>query len=208
MFGKAFIFISLGFYLFLFSGEIYSQVISKKDKIPKDLIIKINLSTSSQFGIQYILTIDSEGKVFYEDYSNLLPKGPSVSSILNLNLPEEDLNKSKISKKATNKPKLKEKLSVKQLKKIINEIDKSGFYQMNEYYEGCYSHAKSKSISISVNGKNKKVTFVLGCSYDENHPLKDFLNLFDTINKELDSVEKIKIEKSATNKCQKKPVKI
>ena len=179
--------VALGLFLFgVLTLQISAQSILQKGKIPEDLVITLSLSGTIEFAAHYDYKIDSAGKVFYEERSNLPPL-TKFADLLG--------NKSK-------KPKLKDKFSKKQIKQIILEFEKSGFFEMNEYYEGdpalieatCVNHAETKSLSISANGKTKKVGFFLGCSYGEKSPLKSFLSLFDKISGMLQGVKVISMK--------------
>lgn len=176
-------------------SQISAQSVLKNGTIPKDLVITLSLSSSSQFAYIYDYKITSDGRVFFEDHSRLLPS-LNFSNLTLLNINGKKLKKPKI-------PKLKDRISQKQIKRIILEFEKSGFFEMNEYYQGdltlkegvCVNHANIKGLSISANGKTKNVAFFLGCSYGENSPLKSFLNLYDKIDKELSGVKKTKLMK-------------
>ncbi|MEP6901516.1 MAG: hypothetical protein ABJA66_07180 [Actinomycetota bacterium] len=173
----------------------------KDNKIPRDLIIKLTFSSTIQFSSEYDLKITSDGKVYLTDRSHNLPSGTSFYNLLGLSA-----GKNKIKKTET--PKLKDKLSKKQIKQIIGEFERSGFFEMNDYYQGdptltemsCINHANTKGLSISANGKTKNVAFFLGCSYSEKSPLKDFLSLYDKIDKVLSGVKKISPEVQQTIK--------
>ncbi len=170
-------------------SQITAQSVLKGDKIPEDLVIKLTLSSTIEYSSQYELKITPDGKVYLRDYSRNLPSGKNFPGLLNIE-----------KNKKTKTPKLKDKLSKKQIRQIISEFEKSGFFEMNEFYHGdpalkegsCVNHAYTKALSISANGKTKSVAFFLGCSYGENSPLKSFLNLYDKIDKELRGVKRIK----------------
>ncbi len=172
--------------------QISAQSLPIKGKIPNDLIIKLSLSSTIEYSSEYDLKITSDGKIYLTDRSHNLPSGTSFSTLLGLTS-----GKNKKSKP----PKLKDKLSKKQIKQILNEFEKSGFFEMNESYYGdltlkegsCVNHAYTKGLSISMNGKTKSVAFFLGCSYGENSPLKSFLNLYDKIDKAISGVKKIEL---------------
>ena len=176
------------FGLSMFS-QLTAQSAIRNGKIPKDLIIMLDLSGTVQYANYYNYRITSDGKVFYKERLNGLPSQKSFSDLLRLK-----------GSKSPKKPKLKEKLSKKQITQIINEFKKTGFYELEDYYHGdktlengtCVNHAMEKGLSISINGKTKKVAFFLGCSYGENSPLKRFLILYEKIEKELSGVKKIK----------------
>ena len=181
------------FSIFLFlavASPMIAQTILKDGKIPKDLVITLSLEGTTQFSTHYTYKITTDGKVFYEEQSNLPPQ-ESFADLLNVN------DKSR----KVRKPKLKNKLSKEQIKSIILEFEKAGFFEMNESYYGdptlkevsCVNHAEKKGLSITANGKTKSVAFFLGCSYGENSPLKSFLNLYDKIGKELSNVKKKKL---------------
>ena len=174
--------------------QMSAQSILTDSKIPKDLIIKLTLSSTIQFSSEYDLKIVADGTVYLEDRSHNLPLGPNLSTLLIINSGKNKTERPKV-------PKLKDKLSEKQIRQIISEFKKSGFFEMNESYYGdptlkegtCVNHAYTKVLSISANGKTKSVAFFLGCSYGENLPLKSFLKLYDKIDKELSGVKKIKL---------------
>lgn len=176
--------------------QMSAQSVLKVNKIPKDLVIKLTLSSAIQFSSEYDLKVTADGTVYLKDRSHNLPKGSDFSSLLIKNSGKNKTGKPKA-------PKLKAKLSKKQIKQIIGEFKKSGFFRMNEFYYGdptlkegtCVNHAYTKALSISTNGETKSVAFFLGCSYGENSPLKSFLKLCDKIDKELSGVRKIKLTK-------------
>lgn len=165
-----------------------AQSLLKDGKIPRDLAITLSLGGTIQFSVHYDLRIDADGKVYLEHYREGLPAGRSFSELLKTTtfiLPEA--------------PKLKEKLSKKQIKAIIGEFETSGFFAMNEYYQGnsetaetnvCINHAEEKGISITANGRKKKVAFFLGCSYLENSPLNKFLVLYNFVENQMRGVRK------------------
>ena len=175
-------------------SQIAAQSVLKDNKIPEDLIIKLSLSSTIQFSSEYDLKITSDGKVYLDDRSHNLPSATNFSALLKLNSGKN---------KNLKMPRLKDKLSKEQIKRIITEFKKSGFFEMNESYYGdptlkegtCVNHANTKGLSILANGKTKSVAFFLGCSYGENSPLKSFLNLYEKIDKELSGVKKIKLTK-------------
>ncbi len=176
-------------------SQMLAQSILKDNKIPEDLIIKLTLSSTIQFSSEYDLKITSDGKVYLDERSHNLP-GTNFSALLRLNSGKNKTKQLKV-------PKLKDKLSKRQIKKIVSEFEKSGFFEMNESYYGdptlkegtCVNHAYTKGLSILANGKTKNVAFFLGCSYGENSPLKSFLNLYAKIDEELSGVKKIKLMK-------------
>ncbi len=166
-----------------------AQTATKNGRIPKDLVITLDLGGTTQYANYYSYKIVSDGKVFYKERSNALPAQKPFSELLRLK-----------GQKNPKKPELREKLSKRQIAQIINEFEKSGFYEMEDYYYGdktlengtCVNHALEKGLSVSINGKTKKVAFFLGCSYGEDSPLKSFLILYDKIEKELSGVRKVK----------------
>lgn len=175
-----------------------AQTSPENGKIPKDLTITLTLGSEAQFAIRYRFKIIASGKVFYEDFSTTLPKGRSFKSILNLSQSGKTSSNSKSAKKKLKPPKLKKRLSKKQIKKIIAEIKNSGFYEMADSYfvdppmknGSCWNHGKLKVISITANGKTITVGFYLSCPYEKNSPLSKFLALFDKINEEIKGVKK------------------
>lgn len=174
--------------------QVSAQSLLIKGKIPNDLIIKLSLSSTMEYSSEYDLKITADGKVYLTDRSHNLPSGTNFSTLLGLTSGKN--KKSKL-------PKLKDKLSKKQIKQILYEFEKSDFFLMNELYYGdptlkeasCVNHAYTKGLSISTNGKTKNVAFFLGCSYGENSPLKSFLNLYDKIDKAISGVKKITLMK-------------
>jgi hypothetical protein len=175
----------------IFGLQMSAQSILKHDKIPKNLVITLSLGGTVQFADYFTYKITSDGKVVYIEQRNGLPTTNNYVYLLK-------------DHKRVKSPKIKENLSKKQLKSIIKEFEVSGFFEMNEYYQGytnssseeltCVNHAMSKSVSISINGKSKSVGFFLGCGYSEDSPLKRFLNLYDKVSKELETVKKQKVE--------------
>jgi hypothetical protein len=184
------------FLLGFFALQVSAQSFLKNGEIPKDLVIELKLSSTIEFFTHYDMTITADGKVYLEVRSNL-PQPTNFSRLLGI-----APGKNKPEKLKT--PKLEDRLSKKQIRKIIGEFEKSGFFAMNEYYEGdpnpatdgtCVNHAEIKGLSISANGRTKRVAFFLGCTYAENSPLKSFLALYDKISKELSGVKKIDSKK-------------
>jgi hypothetical protein len=182
----------------VFVSQMSAQSVLRDSRISKDLVIKLSFSNTVQFSAEYDLKITSDGKVYLADRSHQLP----LQTFFNMMLLETNGNKPKKPKI----PKLKDMLSQKQLKQMILEFEKSGFFKMNESYYGdtnlqeniCTNHADTKGLSISANGKTKNVAFFLGCSYGENSPLKSFLSLYDKISKELSGVKKINLKNQQT----------
>lgn len=169
--------------------QVSAQLIIKNNKIPKDLVIKLTLSSTIQFSSEYDLKITSDGKVYIEDRSHNLPSGTNFSTLLGLNLPSNKTKKPKV-------PKLKDKLSKKQLKQILAEFEKSGFWKIteNDQCQTTINHYTTKGISIMLNGKTKKINEInLNCSSNQNSSLKKFLSLYNKIEKELSGVKKIKL---------------
>lgn len=177
----------------VFALQTSAQSFFKDKQVPKDLVVTLVLSSTIQFSNAYELKITNDGKVFYEDRSTLLPH-LNFFNVFGLKTVEGKTLETKSEKKN----KLKKKLSKKQIKRILGEFEKSGFFEMNKYYEGdptlaqgtCVNHANTKSITITANGETKQVAFFLGCSYGENSPLKSFLSLFDKISGELKDIQK------------------
>lgn len=175
---------------FALISQASAQSVLKDGKIPGDLVIKLSFSSSIQSSAEYDLKITADGKVYLDDRSHMLPS----QTFFNPMLLETNGKKPKRLKV----PNLKDKFSQKQLKQMILEFEKSGFFEMNESYEGdinlqeniCINHANTKGLSILANGKTKKIAFFLGCSYGEKSPLKSFLNLYDKISEELKKVKK------------------
>ncbi|HEV8160000.1 MAG TPA: hypothetical protein VGP58_13275 [Pyrinomonadaceae bacterium] len=182
------------FFLFAFVSQMSAQSVLKDGKIPRDLVITLSFSSTIQFSAEYDLKITADGKVYLNDRSHLLPSQTFFNLML-LEMNGKKLKKSKI-------PKLKDRISQKQIKQIILEFEKSGFFEMNEFYYGdpilnenvCTNHADIKSLSILANGKTKNVAFFLGCSYSEKSPLEGFSSLYDKISKELSSVKKMNLK--------------
>lgn len=166
---------------FALISQASAQSVLKDGKIPGDLVIKLSFSSSIQSSAEYDLKITADGKVYLDDRSHMLPSQTFFNPPKRLKVPN-----------------LKDKFSQKQLKQMILEFEKSGFFEMNESYEGdinlqeniCINHANTKGLSILANGKTKKIAFFLGCSYGEKSPLKSFLNLYDKISEELKKVKK------------------
>lgn len=178
------------FFLFALGSQVAAQSIFKNGDIPNDLVITLNLSSTSQFASEYDYKITSDGRVFFEDRSHNLPAYPSFGALL--------------KKNKLKKPTLKDKLSKRQLRDIVREFENSGFFEMNEYYRGdpnlteatCINHADIKGLSVSANGKIKKVVFFLGCGYGEKSPFHRFLNLYNKVDAVLKGVKAEKPEKS------------
>ena len=189
-------------FLSAFVSQMPAQSILKDGKIPKDLVIKLSLSSTIQFAAEYDVKITADGKVYLDDRSRLLPT-QNFSDLTFLGI-----NGKKVKKPES--PKLKDTLTKNQIQHIILEFEKSGFFEMNKYYEGdpnlkegvCVNHANIKGLSISANGKTKSVAFFLGCSYGAQSPLKSFLTLYDKISKELRGVKKINLKNQETIKTK------
>lgn len=166
----------------MFVFQVSAQSFLKDGKIPDDLVITISLTATVQFGGYQKYKITSDGKVSFEEFSNLPRINHDISSFLVM-----------VGQKTPKIPKIKEKLSRKQLKKIITEFEKSAFYEITEEQqcEPSYNHYTTKGISITLNGKTKAIEEVkLVCNDDKNPRLKSFVNLYDLISKELRYVKK------------------
>lgn len=178
-----------------FALRVSAQSSLKEDEIPKDLVIKLSFSSTARYSPEYDVIITADGKVYLEYRSEGLPLARNFS----------DLSKNKSKK--VEAPRLEDRLSKKQIKEIIGEFEKSGFFGMNESYYGdpnlelqtCVNHSDTKALSVSANGKTKKVAFYLGCNYGEESPLKSFLALYDKIDKKLSGVKKIDLKKQRIN---------
>jgi hypothetical protein len=116
------------FFLFAFVSQMSAQSVLKDGKIPRDLVITLSFSSTIQFSAEYDLKITADGKVYLNDRSHLLPSQTFFNLML-LEMNGKKLKKSKI-------PKLKDRISQKQIKQIILEFEKSGFFEMNEFYYG------------------------------------------------------------------------
>ena len=192
------------FFAFSLVSPVAAQPVLRRGKIPKDLIITLGFSSTVRFSDEYDLKITARGKVYLDDRSHRLPVQR------NFNPFSLATNGNKPRKIKT--PKLKNKLSQSALKRLILDIEKAGFFEMKESYYGdpnlrvntCWNHADTKSLSVSANGKTKKVAFFLGCSYGEASPLKSFLRLYERIDAELSRVKKINFEESADEKPESK----
>lgn len=176
---------------FALTPQVSAQSMLENGKIPKDLVIKLGFSSTVQFSAEYDFKITADGKVYLENRSHNLPASPSLIALLN-------------SKNEFKIPKLKNRLTKIQLRKIIREFEKSGFFEMNEYYQGdltlkesrCVTHAAIKELSITANGITKRVAFFLGCGYGEDSPLQSFLNLYNKVDSGLKGIKTEKLENS------------
>lgn len=177
-----------------FASQILGQSILKDGKIPDDLVITIGLTANMQFGGYHRYKITSDGKVFYEELDRSLPKSRSLIELLSLQAGKERNKPSKPPKP----PKLKDRLSKKQLNKIIAEIEKSAFLELTaeQQCEPNYNHYTTRGISITVNGETKGIEEIkLRCDNNENPRLKNFAILYDFISKEISGVKKNKLTK-------------
>ncbi|MEK7723784.1 MAG: hypothetical protein AAB336_05510 [Acidobacteriota bacterium] len=171
------------------ASQVSAQALLKDRKIPDDLVITIGLTANMQFGGYNRYKITSDGKVFYEEYSNLPPLNRNALELVGIG--QKNIKKPKT-------PKLKDKLSKKQLKKIIAEIEKSNVLAINEneQCETIANHYTTRGISITVNGETKGIEEIeLRCDNNESQRRKDFANLYDFISKELSGVKKTKLTK-------------
>ena len=185
---------------FFFILPISAQSLLKNGEIPKDLVITLSLSGTIQFAAHYDLKITSDGRIYLENMSGGLPINERPLTEL-LDLPN-------IKKpKATKKPKLRDKLSKTQLRRIIAEIENSGFSEISRYYESVgesnmndcsINHVERKGLSITVNGRTAKA-FFFKCYTDENSPVKRLFDLYDKIERELSGVKRIDNSSNATS---------
>jgi hypothetical protein len=147
---------------FLTFSEIKAQQLLKNDKIPEDLVIKYWKGSgigSNEF------TVKSNGRVFYK--STNLRINHNNAALLGL-----------LDKKSKNKkPKLKDKLSKKQLKELVYEFEKIEFLrfpnrQLN-YLDGCTNNfsinpSTTTAITLEINKKSMTVSAEVYCSGTDN----------------------------------------
>lgn len=179
-------------FLTALASQISAQSILKDGKIPDDLVITIGLIANMQFGGYQTYKITSDGKVFYDEFSNLPPVSPNVFDLIAMG--QKNVKKPKLPKP----PKLKDKFSRNQLQRIIFAVEKSGFWEIadKDQCEPNYNHYTTKGISITLYGKTRAIEEIkLRCGNDENLRLKNFVNLYDLISKELSGVKKTKLTK-------------
>lgn len=200
--------------IFFFCSSTIAQNILTDGKLPTDLKITIHHTGTVQFATYYRYTISPEGSVTIEYTRRGLPPARDFSTLLAVKAPKpaKTAKSGKNSKKlkaetaiqtqkpvdttATQVPPKKDKLSTGQLIKLSQTIESSGFFDMNDNYQGnpdletatCVNHAAAQAISVTANGKTKNVYFFLGCGYGEFEPLKKFLALFQQIETAISSV--------------------
>jgi hypothetical protein len=168
-----------------------SQTLLQNNKLPKDLQISLDVTGTVQFANYYRYSIEANGAVSMEYTSRGLPVTKGFNYLL---IPLGEKPKKVI---VPTPPKKKEKLSRNQLKELVRAFESSGFFSMNDSYYGdpttvngmCTNHADAKALSITANGKTKRVYFFLGCTYSENTPLKNFLEHFDKVQRVLKDVK-------------------
>lgn len=171
--------------------QISAQSLLKDGKIPDDFVITIYQGGTVQFATYYYFKITSDGKVFYEEFDRSLPKGRNFLELLSL----------QPGKKVAKPPKpvkLKDKLSKKQLKQIILEVEKSKILEIteNEQCQTIIDHYTTRGISITVSGETKGIEEIkLRCDNNESQRLKNFVSLYDFISKEISGVKKNKLTK-------------
>ena len=148
----------MALYLSAFS-ETKAQSLLNNGKIPEDLVIKH--WKGSGIGSSELI-IKSHGRVFYKSYSNL-PTNPNNAKLLEL------LNKKSKSKK----PKLKDKLSKKQLKQLIYEFEKIEFLSLPNrelnYLDGCTNDSVTNPstktrLTFEISGKSNMVSADVYCN--------------------------------------------
>lgn len=172
-----------------------AQSLLKNGKVPKDLAITLSMSGTIQFAPHYTYTITSDGRVFYDLQQMGLPT-PNASGVKLAKLKSKDGKVTKVKYDVPKPPKLKEKLSQKQLKEIIRGFEESGFFLITDANKfdpaltetTLIDHAQTKALSIAANGKIKNVEFFMGGNYGENSPVHNFLKLYDKIRAELNTV--------------------
>lgn len=124
--------------------------------IPEDLKITYGIGYGGGSWRQSVIKPD--GSVWYK-FDSMLPSNPNLESAL------QTLDKRK-------KPKLKDKLSKKQLEQIISEFEKIGFSAfrnrtLDSQYgcsnENLSTHGGTRYISININNTNMSVSIYDGC---------------------------------------------
>jgi hypothetical protein len=185
-------------FLCVLAWQTPAQSVLRDGTIPEDLVITLSLGGTIQFSVHYTYRITADGKVYYDELQSL-PVVRLPDNVLNMKI-----GSAKPTKAARTKPpKLADRLSKEQIKRMISAFESSGFVEMDDRNEGdktlkeimCLNHAEAKELSITANGKTKRVYFFLGCQYGERSPLKNFLSLYDQIRKELSGVKKIETKK-------------
>lgn len=194
--------LALMFLLLIPSISAAGQNILVNGKLPKDLQITIDDTGTLQFADTKRSTISSDGRVVFHHTSQSLPllKNPADLLALKTTGSEPKKKPGKLEKTLAKPPKntpKKDKLSKKQLFELVQAIELSGFFEMQDRYHGnptlktstCINHSKAKAISVLGNGKTKTVYFFLGCSYGEFETLTKFLRLYDQIAGAISSVK-------------------
>ena len=129
-------------FLIFFIQKGKSQTSLKNDEILPDL--RITLERTVCFGdcVPYKLSINNEGRIIFEGYSN---------------------TKTKVKAEGT--------ITQEQLKEIIAEFEKAKFFTLKDKYQdeedGCtwlVTCHPSAIISIQINGEVKNIVHYLGCS--------------------------------------------
>ncbi len=171
-------------------ASVHGQELLEKNKIPGDFKVILDVTGTIQFANYYRYSISADGVVIFEYTSRGLP----IERRYNLELIPlgEKPKRSKVPKP----PKKKKNLSKNQLREIVRVLESSGFFLMKDSYYGdpsatngtCVNHADAKALSITANGKTKRVYFFLGCSYGDGHELKNFLALFEKIQRMISAV--------------------
>ena len=175
----------------LISPYARAQSLLINDKIPKDLIITFE---TAGIGQHYKLVVKADGSVTYYPIS-----------VTAISIPTEEPNAFVMSKsdrkkfEKSKKPKIKNKLSQKQLKELIFEFEKINFFNLLSSYstaaDGCKSWISIpgwKSITIRANGKNKQVFYKSDCAEVAN-----VSENFDNLSKKISEITKVVKVKAA-----------
>lgn len=112
--------------------------------IPRDLLIKLGRGAGLCSGIcGYDLSVTSDGAVVIDNVVRLNTKG----------LPVE------------NKPTtIKTVISPQKLQELMAEIDKIKFFSLKDAYTCNMLDGGGASISIRIDGKSKKISYIYGCN--------------------------------------------
>lgn len=200
----------------VFAPQIFAQSLLKDGKIPDDLVIQY--SRGSGIG-GWKFTIKSDGKVYYEYYSNMPPSPSLIELLIPLetnqsketknnreNKPKEK-NQSKSSKESkpeeTKNNKLQDRVSIKQLEELLSEFERFDFFSVANKLltkeDGCTnmtitSNTKMISVSIQINGKNYHISEEVGCQPMPESRADKFNGLVKKIEEVLKNVKTNSVE--------------
>lgn len=179
--------------LMLLASTAAGQNLMVDGELPRDLKITIENTGTVQFANYYQNTILADGTVTFEFTSRGLPVQDRGYGELVLSTND----KKHKTEPAPTPPAKKDKLSKSDLLELARAFESSTFFQMQDSYYGdptlktgmCINHSAAKAISVTANGKTKRVYFFLGCSYGEYAPLAEFLQLYKSVETAISGVE-------------------